>query len=91
MFAAANHAVMSALQLEAFGVNAMLRRRWVERGLLRRAGHRAYVIAGSVATWRQQLAIGLADLCDSGVVAGRSAAQLLGLDGFTGDICAPSG
>ena len=86
-FAAENHSVISTAQLESFGVTASLRRRWVERGLVRRVGGKAYVIVGSVDTWRRRLAIGLADLGEAAVVAGRSAAQLYGLDGFAGDHC----
>jgi very-short-patch-repair endonuclease len=57
-------------------------RRAVERGLLERRGPHTYVVAGAPRTWRQRLVGGSLDLGDGAVVAGRSAAALLGLDAF---------
>jgi hypothetical protein len=48
-------------------------------------GHRSFAMAGSRPTWRRSLSAAVLDLGGVGVVAGRSAARLMGLDGFDGD------
>jgi very-short-patch-repair endonuclease len=73
---------VSIRDFERLRVSASLRRRWVERGLVRRNGPRAYVVCGAPPSWHQTLAVGLANLDGHGVVAGRAAARLFHLDGF---------
>ena len=56
--------------------------KWERRGLVERVGNRSFVIAGSEPTWMRSLTAAVLDLGGVGVVAGRSAARLHGLDGF---------
>jgi very-short-patch-repair endonuclease len=82
---AANHGVVSRKELGRFGVDASLRLKWVRAGRLIELGEKSYALAGTPATWKQSLAAGLADVGECGVIAGRSAARLHGLDGFQDD------
>lgn len=83
--ASQQHSVVSLTQLEWAGVRAPMRSRWVAAGLLVRLGPRSFGVAGSAPTWMRSLAAGYLDLDGRAPIAGRSAAQLQGLDGFTGD------
>ena len=83
--AASQHSVVSLAQLERAGVSKSLRYCWVKSGLLDRLGNRSFAICGSDPTWMRSLFAGFFDLGGVGCVAGRSAAQLQGLDGFAGD------
>jgi len=76
---------ISTRQLDALGVDASLRYKWVKRGLLERLGPRSYAIAGAMDTWRRNAWAAMTDLGESGYVAGRTAARLSGLDGFCSD------
>ncbi len=80
--AAANHGVVSRQKLGRLGVDASLRLKWVRAGRLVELGEKSYTLAGTPSTWKQSLAAGLADVGECGVLAGRSAARLHGLDGF---------
>jgi hypothetical protein len=83
--AAAQHSVVSLKQLEGSNVSRSLRHHWVHDGVLDRLGPQSFAVAGSAATWMRSLVAGFFDVGGRGVVAGRSAARLHGLDGFTGD------
>lgn len=77
--------VVSGPQLTRAGVSPSLRAKWQAAGWLDPVGHRSYALAGSIPSWRRDLSAALLDLHGVGVVAGRSAARLMGLDGFEGD------
>jgi hypothetical protein len=83
--AAAFHGVVSAADLVTAGVNRELRDTWLSRGLMRRTGPRSFVVAGAPATWHRALAVATIDLGGRGFLAGRTGAQLHGLDGFDGN------
>ncbi len=83
--AAEQRSVVSARQLWSAGVDASLRSKWQRRGLIERLGPRSFAIAGSVDTWERRLTAAWLDLDRAGVVDGRSAARMMGLDGFIGD------
>jgi very-short-patch-repair endonuclease len=80
--AAANHGVVATQHLKAMGVSRQQVSRWVAAGLLVRLGTSSFAVAGSLPSWRRRCAAGLADLGGHGVLAGRAAARLHGLDGF---------
>ena len=80
--AAANHGVVSRQELGRRGVDASLRLKWARSGRLVELGEKSYALPGTPATWKRSLAAGLADVGECGVIAGRSAARLHGIDGF---------
>ena len=73
--------VVARRQALASGLSSNAIDRRVAAGLLVRASKHCLVVPGHPDTWRQQLWIGVLDL-GKGVVAGRAAAALHGLDGF---------
>ncbi len=83
--AAEQHSVVSLPQLALAGVSQPLRSKWVAQGLLERLGPKSFAIGGSAPTWLRSLTAGWLDLDGLGQIAGRSAARLMGLDGFGGD------
>lgn len=83
--ASQQHGAVSARDLDRLGVGVKLRSQWVQAGRLERAGPRAYFVAGSAPMWRRGLWAAAANAEGLGVLAGRSAARLHGLDGFGGD------
>ncbi len=83
--AAAQHSAVALAQVQRLGISSSLASKWVKAGLLERSGPRSLVIAGSAATWKRALTAAGFDLGGVGVIAGRSGARLLGLDGFGGD------
>jgi hypothetical protein len=83
--AASQHSVVSLAQLEGAGVSGSLRHHWVHDGLVERLGPRSFTVAGSDPTWMRSVVAGYFDVGHRGAVAGRSAARLIGLDGFSGD------
>ena len=83
--AATQHSIISTEQLRAHGVDSSTCSKWQRRGLIDRLGPRSFAMAGSAPTFERALAAGLADLSGFGRVAGRSAAQLYGLDDFSSD------
>ncbi len=80
--AAKQHSVISTGQIRQIGCTPSALRHRVETGAWERIGRRCLRLAGAPETWRQLLTVGLLDLGDEAVLAGRSAAALLGLDGF---------
>jgi very-short-patch-repair endonuclease len=80
--AAEQHGVVSRRQAARLGVTRWSFQRAVAGGVLHPAGRRAWRFAGTPPSWRGQLQAGLFDLGPQALVAGRSAAALLGLDGF---------
>ena len=84
VLAASQHSVVSTAQLKAHNVDASLRSKWEQRGLISRLGPRSFALAGSPPTFERAMASGLADLAGFGVAAGRAGARLYGLDGFPG-------
>jgi hypothetical protein len=80
--AATQHSVVSTAQLCAHGVDSSMRSKWERRGLIERLGQRSFALGGSAPTFERAIAAGVADLAGFGVVAGRTAARLYGLDGF---------
>ncbi len=83
--AAANHGVVGVEQLERSGLPSSTRSRWLAGGLLERLGPRSYAVAGAPPTWQRQLASAIVELDGRGFLAGRTAARLHGLDGFTSE------
>ncbi|MBI4933590.1 MAG: type IV toxin-antitoxin system AbiEi family antitoxin domain-containing protein [Actinobacteria bacterium] len=84
--AASQHSVVSTDQLTRLGLSQQARSRWVAKGALEQLGPRSFAIAGSDDTWLRRLAGAFLDLEGAGVVAGRSGARLMSLDGFTADV-----
>ncbi len=80
--AANQHSVISSQQLAGLGVSPSRRSKWEHNGLLDRIGKRSFTTAGSTSTFGRAVTSGLADLGGHGVVAGRAAARLYGLDDF---------
>lgn len=85
--AANQHSVVSAAQLRDRDIDPSMRSKWEQRGLISRLGPRSFAIGGSQPTFERALTAGLVDLAGFGVVAGRAAAQLYGLDSFLS--CSP--
>lgn len=85
--AARHYGAISVEELDGLGVHRRLRSAWVADGLLVRVGPRSYVVAGSAKSWKQVVWAAAADVRGCGFPAGRTAAQLLRLDGFSGDAC----
>jgi len=83
--AATHFGAVSSVELDRLGIDSKLRSKWLRRRLLIRAGPRAFFVAGSAPTWRRELWAAAANARGLGYVAGRSAARLHGLDGFTDD------
>lgn len=80
--AAGQAGAISLDQLQGLGVDRRLRSDWVRRAVLVHAGPRSFVIVGAPPTWKQDVWTASMDVRGRGFVAGRSAAQLHGLDGF---------
>jgi hypothetical protein len=74
--------VVSAIDAAGLGVDRRLLRRAVAGGDLVRESRQAWRFSGTPLSWRGQLRVGLGDLGPAALVGGRSAAALLGLDGF---------
>ena len=74
--------VVRADQAMELGLTEAAIRRRVAAGQLERIGTHCLRLPGYPETWRQLLQVGLLDLGDDALVARRSAACLLGLDGF---------
>ncbi len=83
--AATQHSAISLVQAQRLGISSSLCSQWVKAGLLERSGPRSLVIAGSAPSWMRDLSAASLDLNGQGLIAGRSGARLLGLDGFAGD------
>jgi hypothetical protein len=83
--AATQHSVVSSQQFRAAGVDASLRAKWQQRGLIDRLGPKSFALAGSPDSWMRALTAAHFDLDGAGYIAGRSAARLMGLDGFDAD------
>ncbi len=83
--AATQHSVISTTQLLSHNVDTSMRSRWERRGLLDRLGPRSFSVGGASPSFERSLSAAVADLGGFGFVAGRAAAQLYGLDGFSGD------
>lgn len=83
--AAQHEGVISLGTTRGLGVDDSTLSRWVGEGLLHRSGPRSFTVCGAPPTWRQALAAGYASVAPVGFVAGRAAAQLYGLDGFSAD------
>ena len=73
---------VSTKQLARIDVDAHVRRRWLELGLIQRLGPKSFAVTGSPPTWRRNAWAAMTDVDGCGYVAGRTAARLLGLDGF---------
>ena len=76
---------VSAADLQRTGLSRSTRDRSIGDGLLVRLGLRSFAIGGSPPTWEKSVATAIADLDGRGFIAGRTAARLHGLDGFTGN------
>lgn len=81
--AAANHGIVSSDQIRCAGVSGSTLTRWRAAGMLISTGPRSYAVCGSPPTWERDLAAAVADLDGRGFLAGRTAARLHRLDGFT--------
>jgi hypothetical protein len=80
--AAGQNGVFSRAQAYGLGVDRRVLLRAIDSGLIVRVGMRSFRFAGAELTWRGQLRAGLLDLGPAALVAGASAAALLGLDGY---------
>lgn len=76
------HGGVGGRQLDDRGVSVQLRAKWVKRGLLDRAGPRAFSIVGSEPSWRREAWLAAENARGLGYVAGRTAGRLHRLDGF---------
>lgn len=76
---------VSSRQLDELDVDRRARSRWVAMGLLEHLGTRSCAIVGSAPSWHRSVWAALADVEGAGYIAGRTAARLHGLDGFSGD------
>lgn len=85
--AARHFGAISIDELERLSVHRRLRSAWVAAGMLVRVGPRSYVVAGSPRTWNQSVWAAAADVDGCGLPAGRTAARILGLDGFEEGPC----
>ncbi|HQV56400.1 MAG TPA: hypothetical protein PKV27_00200 [Ilumatobacteraceae bacterium] len=83
--AAEQHGAISRRQLTALGVQASRRHRWIGAQLLIPVGPKSYAIGGSPPSWMRSVWCASFDVEGRGFIAGRTAARLHGLDGFTGD------
>ena len=83
--AAEQHSVISLTQLDRVGLTSSTRSRWVGSERLIRLGPRSFLVGGAEITWLSRLTAATFDHDGVAVVAGRSAAQLMRLDGFSGD------
>lgn len=83
--AAASHAVLTLDEMRRIGVPSSTIHFWANAGVLDRRGPNSYSIRGSEDTWTRALTAAAADIGARGYFAGQTAAQLYGLDGFTGD------
>ncbi len=82
--AATQHSAISLVHAR-LGISSSLSSQWVKAGLLERSGPRSLVIAGSAPSWKRDLSAASLDLNGQGLIADRSGARLLGLDGFIGE------
>ncbi len=80
-----HHGIVSTSTLDRFRVDKSLRQQWVRSSRIERVGNRAYSVPGAPPGWLRELEIGHADLDGAGLIGGRSASRLHGLDGFTDD------
>jgi hypothetical protein len=80
--AAANDGVISRAEARAGGATSVQLHRWVRSGRLKAVGPQALVFPGSVATFRRELRTALTNAGPDAVASHRSAAHLLGFDGF---------
>lgn len=80
------HGAISRRQLASLGVARWRRQRWIETGFIIPVGPQSYIVHGSADTWHRALWLAQMDLDGRGFIAGRSAARLHGLDGFTSDV-----
>ena len=81
--AATDHGIVTNLDLCRAGVSTTTRTRWLTSGLLRRLGPTTFALGGAPSTWQQAVRSADIELAGRGFIAGRTAARLLGLDGFT--------
>lgn len=85
--AARQHSVFGLADLDAAGVTRSMRTRWLANGLILKVGPHSYRFSSVTLSWPGKLAAGLIDLGPRADVGGRSAAALLGLDGFVRNRC----
>jgi hypothetical protein len=81
--AADRHGVFTTKMAQNAGVSDRLRLDWLYMQRISRLGRNTFRFAGSPVTWKMMLASELGDLGSAAAVAGRSAAALNHLDGFT--------
>ena len=84
--AAEQHGAISRGQLTKLGIDASRRQRWIVSGFLTAAGPRSYVLSGTPESWMRSVWCTHLDVEKRGFIAGRTAARLHGLDGFTSDV-----
>ncbi|MEO5900131.1 MAG: hypothetical protein ABIR68_08360 [Ilumatobacteraceae bacterium] len=82
---AANHGIVSNTDLARSGISVPTRTRWQAAGLLVRLGPDVFAVRGAPPTWEQRPTATEITLDDRGFLAGRTAARLQRLDGFSGD------
>jgi very-short-patch-repair endonuclease len=76
------HGVLGRGQAYDAGFNEQSLRRLVSQGRLTQVAANAFVFPGSPETWHRRLMAGMLDLGDNAFIAFRSAAVLLGYDGY---------
>lgn len=84
--AASHHAAISHSQAVALGLMPSRIRQELERNTLRVGAPNVYFVHGAPPTWEQSLMAATLTANAAGVASYRSAAQLHGIDGFTGDV-----
>jgi hypothetical protein len=80
--AAAQHGIFDLTEARRWGITDRMRNHWVDTGRIQRLGPTVFRVAGAPDSWRQRLLAAARSLSPGGVIAGRSAARLHGLDGF---------
>jgi hypothetical protein len=81
--AANQHGVFTAQMATHLGISDRLRLEWEQGGYIERLGTHSHKFVGTPTTWKTSLSAALGDLGRQAAVAGRSAAALNRLDGFT--------
>src|SRR4051794_35937949 len=83
---AAQHSAFSRDQAASAGYNRSATRSQVRQGRWHQVARNVFTLAGSPATWYQRLWCALLEAGGASVLSHRSAAQLLGIPGFSKDV-----
>src|SRR4051812_274227 len=82
----AQHGAFSRAQAGAAGYNRSATRSQVRQGRWHQVARNVFTLVGSPATWHQRLWCAVLEAGPAAVLSHRTAAQLLGVPGFTNNI-----